>query len=83
MATKSAEWTPEKERVLALADRLCWLEEGQPGLTRRHGLMRAGVFFPEKYDREAARLAPTLLKPRKVYQPPEPLAMKQLSLFGD
>jgi hypothetical protein len=52
-----------KNRIRLLADRLCYLAEGQPGLTRRHGMQRAEKTYRDKYDRQAEELAPTLLKP--------------------
>lgn len=76
------DWTPEPDRVRLLADRLCYLKEGIEGLRRRHGLFRSGLGFRDQYDHEATRLAPTLLKPRPVFQPPEPPGWKQPTLFG-
>lgn len=59
--------TIEPERVRLLADRLCWLKEGQDGLRRRHGLWNAfrqsRLTYTDEYDLEAGRLAPTLMKP--------------------
>jgi hypothetical protein len=71
----------EPERIRLLADRLCWLTEGQDGMRRRHGMQRAIKGYRDRYDAEAERLAPEVLKPKvyPVFPDPEPDGWKQLS----
>lgn len=38
------------ERVRLLADRLCWLSQGQDGLRVRHGMRRSGVPYRDQFD---------------------------------
>ena len=41
----------DPKRIRLLADRLCFLREGEPGLRRRHGLWRADKKYRDEYDR--------------------------------
>ena len=70
----------EPERIRLLADRLCWLEHGDPGVRWRTGLWRADKSYWDKYDRMAAELAPEVFKPALAI--PEPVGWKQLNLLG-
>lgn len=71
----------DPKRVRLIADRLCWLQEGDAGLRRRHGLYRAYIRdggYRDRYDLEAGNLAPEIPCLRPVFDPP---GWKQASLL--
>jgi hypothetical protein len=58
----------DNTRIRLLADRLCYLNHGTPGLIYRHGMQNADKAYRDDFDRYAEQHAAELLPERKVVQ---------------
>jgi hypothetical protein len=46
----------KNKRIRLVADRLCYVAEGQDGLRRRNGMWRADRNYWDKYDTQAKKI---------------------------